>query len=147
MKKAKSLFYLLILTFTFASIAQTHSDSTCKCESDTVNGFFDYEQIAVFPGGDLKLMKYLADSIRYPEEAREQELEDRVYVQFCIRSTGKITNIEVLKGEFEILNKEAVRVISTMPNWSPSISRGKPTCTSYRMPINFTYKKKRKDDC
>lgn len=82
-------------------------------------------------------MNYINEKIEYPQRAIDSLLEDKVILRFCIIETGEIGNIKVMKGKYEILNQEAVRVISKMPNWNPARLRGKNVCCAYTIPINF----------
>lgn len=137
MKIMKNKNFIFLLFLTISSYAQTDTISNCNCNNDSVQLFITYEKDATFPGGEDSLALYLSENIKYPETAVKLKLEDRVYVQFCVRSSGKITDIKILKGKFDILNKEAIRLVSEMPNWNPTISRGEPICTPNMIPVNF----------
>jgi TonB family protein len=93
--------------------------------------------LATFPGGEEAMIQYINEHIRYPQEAVNNLLEDKIYARTCITETGKIGNVEIVKGKYEILNQEAYRVISQMPDWNPARSKGKKTCCSYTIPVNF----------
>ncbi len=101
----------------------------------------DGETIPTFPGGDNALMKYLKVNVKYPEEAENKGIQGRVYVQFVVLSNGKITDVEILKSVDELLDAEAVRIVSSMPDWNPGTKDGKAIDVNYRLPINFTLRK------
>lgn len=111
----------------------------------TANDTTNVEEIFVvvdtmpeFPGGVSAMMKYLSENIKYPVIAQENGIQGRVICQFVVEKDGRITNIQVLRSSGEkSLDKEAVRVISTMPNWSPGSAFGKPVRVKYTIPINF----------
>ncbi len=99
--------------------------------------FMIVEQMPVFPGGDAALRKYLAQEVKYPVIAQENGIQGRVFVKFVIGADGSVSNVEVARPFDPNLDKEAVRVVKSMPKWSPGKQRGKPVRVSYTVPINF----------
>ena len=99
--------------------------------------FLIVEQMPVFPGGDAELRKYLAQSVKYPVIAQENGIQGRVFVKFVIAADGSVTNVEVARPFDPNLDKEAVRVVKSMPKWTPGKQRGKAVRVSYTVPINF----------
>ena len=96
------------------------------------------ETMPEFPGGQQALMKYLATNVKYPVIALENGIQGRVVCQFVVEKDGKPSNIQVVRSSGEpSLDKEAVRVISTMPKWKPGKQRGKPVRVTYTIPVNF----------
>jgi len=90
-----------------------------------------------YPGGDEALKNDLIGSIKYPEEARKNGIQGKVYVSFVVDEQGKVTNAKIERGVEPSLDKEALRVISNLPRWSPGLQGGKPVRVSYTVPINF----------
>ena len=103
------------------------------------------EQMPKFPGGNKALFKFLNKNIKYPEEARKQEISGRVFVTFIVEDDGEITNIELLRGIGGGCDEEAMRVISIFPNYEPGLQRGIPVRVRFNMPIKFVLEKKDKD--
>ncbi|MCF0190452.1 MAG: energy transducer TonB [Marinilabiliaceae bacterium] len=99
--------------------------------------FVIVEQMPVFPGGDAQLRKYLAESVKYPVIAAENGIQGRVFVSFVVNQKGEVTNVKVARPFDPNLDKEAVRVVQSMPKWAPGMQRGKPVKVSYTVPINF----------
>ena len=99
--------------------------------------FMVVEKMPEFPGGMTALMQYLTKNIKYPSECRESNIQGRVLIQFIVNKDGSIVEPEVVKSVNPYLDKEALRVISTMPKWSPGEQRGKPVCVKYTVPVNF----------
>ncbi|GAB3896332.1 hypothetical protein GCM10028803_13810 [Larkinella knui] len=95
------------------------------------------EQNPEFPGGMSALGLYLTKSIRYPAEARQNNTQGTVFVQFTVNTTGDIYGLRVKKGIGSGCDEEAVRVVSQMPRWTPGIQNGKPVLTQYVLPIQF----------
>lgn len=95
------------------------------------------EQSAEFPGGMAGLMKYLASQIKYPEEAKEKNEEGRVVVKFIVEANGSVRDAKVIKGVSPSLDAEAVRVVSTMPDWQPAKINGKPVSSYFNIPVSF----------
>ena len=90
-----------------------------------------------YPGGDVALMKYLADSFKYPPSAKAKGVYGRVFVKFVIDKTGAVTNVEIIRGVDPELDAEALRVVKAMPAWKPGSQRGKAVPVTYQVPINF----------
>ena len=90
-----------------------------------------------FPGGTAALMKYLGTNIKYPTISQEMGSEGRVIVQFVVDKDGSISNPEVVRGVDAYLDKEAIRVISSMPKWRPGVQNGKKVRVKYTVPVVF----------
>ena len=93
------------------------------------------EDMPQFPGGNA--FRYLAQHIRYPEEAVKNGIEGIVYVQFVVDKDGKIVEPKVVQGVCPELDAEALRVVSGMPAWKPGMQRGKPVAVSFVLPVVF----------
>lgn len=98
------------------------------------------EQMPEFPGGMEALFKYMAENMKYPEDAKKQQVEGRVLVQFIVETDGSVSNTEVLMHVFPSLDAEAVRVISGMPKWIPGKQNGKVVRVKYTIPVSFRFK-------
>ena len=90
-----------------------------------------------FKGGLKELYKYLGENIKYPKEAQKANIEGIVFVKFVIEADGKIGDIKITKGVDLSLDLEAMRVVKSMPDWTPGIQNGKPVAVYYNMPISF----------
>jgi protein TonB len=99
--------------------------------------FFIVEDMPEFPGGDLALRKYIANAIKYPVIAQENGIQGKVYVNFVVNTDGSVTNAKIARGVDPSLDKEALRVINSLPKWKPGKQRGKPVRVSFTVPINF----------
>ncbi len=99
--------------------------------------FIIVEQMPLFPGGEEALRKYLATEVKYPVIAQENGIQGRVFVKFVIMPDGSVSNVEVARPFDPNLDKEAVRVVKSMPKWTPGKQRGKAVRVSYTVPINF----------
>lgn len=99
--------------------------------------FIDVEVMPEYPGGQKALFAYLSENIRYPQIAKENKIEGRVIVGFVVEKDGSISNVEVVRSVDPSLDKEALRVIKSMPRWKPGKIRGKPVRVKYRVPVNF----------
>ena len=92
-----------------------------------------------FPNGNDGIVKYLSENIKYPKKALKNGITGKVFVQFVIDKTGKVTNVTAVRGVEKSLDKEAVRVIKSMPKWKPGIKDGQPVKVKYTIPINFKF--------
>ena len=96
------------------------------------------EQMPEFPNGGMAgLMQFLSKNIKYPTIAQENGTQGRVTVQFVVNKDGSIVDAKVLRGVDPYLDKEALRVIGTMPKWKPGMQRGKPVRVKYTVPVMF----------
>ncbi len=111
--------------------AQQHAES---------NGnelFVVVENEPQYPGGNAAMMKFISDSIRYPKIAMENGIQGRVITNFVIEKDGSLSEIQVVRGVDPSLDKEAVRLIGAMPNWTPGTQRGNNVRVRYTLPIVF----------
>lgn len=93
-----------------------------------------------YPGGMSALMTYISENVEYPEEALSMNKEGKVHVGFIIEKDGSVStvsNTDRSKYVDKNLVKEAIRVVSSMPNWKPGMQRGKVVRVQYSLPINF----------
>ena len=103
-----------------------------------VEEIFDVvEENPEFIGGMAKLYEYLGKNIQYPEIAKENGIQGKVFVQFVVWKDGTIKDVKVVKGVHKTLDSEALRVITRMPLWSPGKQRGKNVNARFTLPIKF----------
>lgn len=96
------------------------------------------EQMPEFPNGGMAgLMQYLSKNIKYPTIAQENGTQGRVTVQFVVNADGSIVDAKVIRGVDPYLDKEALRVINSMPKWRPGMQRGKAVRVKYTVPVMF----------
>jgi protein TonB len=100
--------------------------------------FYVVESMPTFRGGDDKIYEYLAQNLRYPTMAREAGIQGRVFVTFVVERDGSITDVNVLRGIGGGCDEEAIRVVESMPNWTPGKQRGVPVRVQFNLPIKFT---------
>jgi protein TonB len=104
-------------------------------EEEEVIEFPDVE--AEFIGGPQALMKYIQSNIQYPPTSIEMNEQGKVYLSFVVEPDGSITNVAVERGVSPDLDREAKRVIRSMPKWKPGEAKAKKSRTRCRLPINF----------
>lgn len=106
-------------------------------ENEEVVNFYVIEEKPEFPGGEAAMFQWISKNVKYPEIAKENGVQGKVFVQFVISKEGKVTDVQVVRGVDPSLDKEAIRVIQSMPAWKPGKQRGKPVKVSFQLPINF----------
>ena len=99
--------------------------------------FTAVEQMPQFPGGEAELLKYIASHIKYPTMAAENNIQGRVVVKFVVKKDGNVGEVVVLRGKDPDLDKEAVRVVKTLPRFIPGKMNGQSVSVWYTLPINF----------
>lgn len=95
------------------------------------------EEMPSYPGGDAALMQFLQKNIKYPQIAKENGISGVVYVSFIVDRTGQVTEVKVVRGVDPFLDKEAVRVVSSLKGYTPGKQRGKPVPVQFTLPIRF----------
>lgn len=95
------------------------------------------EVMPVFPGGQTALVQYIASHLKYPTVAQENGIQGRVLVSFVVGEDGYVEDVQVIKGVEPMLDKEAVRVIQSLPRWTPGNQQGKPVRVKYTVPVTF----------
>lgn len=95
------------------------------------------EEPANFPGGMSACLQFLSKNIKYPTIAQENGTQGQVILQFVIERDGSITDIKVVRSVDPYLDKEALRVVKTMPKWNPGKQRGKPVRCRFTLPVRF----------
>ncbi len=102
--------------------------------------FVVVEEMPMYPGGDVELLKYIGEHTNYPEVAKENNIQGRVIVRFCVTAKGGVSQVSILKGVDPELDAEAIRVVNTLPAFKPGKQGGKPVPVWYMVPITFTLK-------
>ncbi len=114
-------------------VSQPSSELVCEYEEI----FVAVEEQAEFPGGQKELMQWIRTNLRYPDDARENNIEGRVVVKLVIEKDGRVTNVKVVKGVREDLDNEAVRLCESMPRWSPGKNNGIAVRSYFTLPVTF----------
>ena len=139
--------YLTILPIFFILIAANSSYAGEKDQSlqepppvkkeVTEEIFVVVEEQPEYPGGQEAMMKFLSDSIVYPEEAKAKGIQGRVICNFVVMKDGSIDDVNVVRGVDPLLDAEAVRVLKSMPAWKPGKQRGQAVNVRYTLPLEF----------
>ena len=120
---------MLVLLFSFmTSTAQTK-------KNDMV--FDVVEVMPQFPGDQIAMLKYIMENIKYPEQAMKEGIQGRVAVRFIVEKDGSISDVKPILSVHPLLNKEAVRVVESMPKWTPGKQNGKPVRVRFNVPVMF----------
>ncbi len=129
------------------AVAQTPDtvkmDTIDKAAED-VEIFGMMEEMPSFPGGEVKLVEYIAKNLNYPQEAIEKGIEGRVFVGFVIDVDGSVVDVEVKRGIGYGCDEEAVRVIKSLPKWKPGKILGELQRVSYMIPVTFKLQDEKK---
>ncbi len=129
------------ITLSFGAINKKHfiSETGVFFARDGVDGpiFSKVDEMPEFPGGELAMREWIASKIKYPVIAQENGIQGKVYVTFVITKEGKVTDPKIAKGVDPSLDKEALRVVCTLPMWKPGMLDGEPVNVSYTVPITF----------
>lgn len=122
------------------NVVREHKDEIVVEEKKPVEEnkvFTAVEQMPQFPGGDAELMKHIQKNLKYPPVAMENNIQGRVVVQFVVTKTGKIGEVKIARSKDPDLDKEAVRVVKTLPDFIPGKMNGQAVAVWYTLPITF----------
>ena len=92
-----------------------------------------------YPGGEQALMEYIQKNLKYPSAAKKKRKQGRVIVQFVVDTDGSVINPVIINSVDPDLDKEALRLVKSMPKWKPGMQRGTPVRVKYTLPVNFRY--------
>lgn len=134
----------LLLLYTGSSFAQDviYYDNTIMVESapaqQAQEKIYDHiEQMPQFPGGETELLKWVAANVKYPQVCQENDIQGRVVVQFVVKKDGSIGPVKVVRPKDPDLDREAIRVIKSLPLFTPGRQNGVPVNVWYTLPITF----------
>lgn len=134
---------LLLIGFclsVFMLSAQVEADGAYNEE---ISGeiFVVVENQPEYPGGSLALHKFIVANIEYPQEAKENKIEGRVFVQFVVSKSGKVIRPKVIRGVHPLLDSAAIAVVNKLPDWKPGTQQGHAVNVYYSVRVNFSIPK------
>ena len=98
------------------------------------------EVMPQYPGGQIAMMKYIMENMKYPKQAMKEGIQGRVTVSFIVEKDGRVSNVRLLHSVQSALDKEAIRVVKSMPKWTPGKHNGKPVRVRFNLPVMFKLK-------
>jgi protein TonB len=117
---------------------ETEPVKTEAPKPEVENKVFDVvEQMPSFPGGQSALMQFLQSNVKYPVVAQENGVQGRVVVSFVVERDGSITDVQVVRSVDPSLDREAQRVVRSMPKWIPGKQNGQAVRVKYNVPVSF----------
>lgn len=119
-----------------SSVPETEASSSVD-SSDESEIFLKVDKKAEFPGGMAEMNKFSRSNLRYPQEALDKEIQGTVYLTFVVLKDGSITDIKVIRSAHELLDNEAIRMVKSMPKWTPAQVDGKDCASYFTLPMNF----------
>lgn len=120
------------------------ADTSVCLEDEVVFSFSTVQHPPMFPGGEAAMYEWMAANINYPATAIEEGVQGRVVVKLIVGRDGAIRNVKVMRGKHPALDKEALRLVRSMPKWTPGYNEGKPVSVSYLLPVTFKLQEKKK---
>ena len=112
-------------------------DKSAPMDADTDQVFQVVEVDPEFPGGMEALIKYLSENIKYPEQAKKDKIQGKVYISFVVEKDGSVADAKVLRGIGGGCDEEALRVVNAMPKWTPGKQRNTPVRVQFNLPVAF----------
>ncbi|MDE5554062.1 MAG: energy transducer TonB [Muribaculaceae bacterium] len=114
-----------------------NNQSTLPIDKDRVYSISEVDSIPVFPGGSEAMYKWISNHINYPSVAAEEGIQGKVIVEVMVSKTGTVENARVLRGRHPALDNEALRVVNSMPKWSPGHYKDNVVNVTYVLPVTF----------
>ncbi|MBC8045768.1 MAG: energy transducer TonB [Fimbriimonadaceae bacterium] len=108
--------------------------------------FMMVEKMPEFPGGIETMYKWLAENIQYPDSARKNNIEGKVYAKFIVERNGSINEVTIMRGIGYGCDEEVINKLKQMPAWNPGLQQGKPVRTSYTLPVAFSLGEEKKNE-
>ncbi len=130
---------LAFLLFSHNSIQNINKHINNTKEATKVYSYVDVDQMPRFPDGESALMKHIADHLKYPAEAEKQGIEGIVILRFVVTATGEIDKVQILKPLEESSDREAIRVVKSLPKFIPGRKNGKPVDVYFQLPVYFVH--------
>ena len=138
-----TLVLLVVAVAPVRASAQDKKEKTTQTHKDTTTDDKVYEvceQMPIYEGGDAALLKYLTDSVKYPESAKKRGVQGRVVIGFIVEKDGALTDVKVLRHVDIALDAEALRVVKGMPKWIPGCQDEQLVRVRYNVPVSFRLK-------
>ena len=144
----RNILSLVLLMLALTTVAQTQKKTTSRHSHRSAYRVVEappppepvyafVSEHATFPGGADALDKYLDKTLRYPEWAREDDVEGKVVVRFVVDAGGNVTHPRIIRSLFKPCDEEALRVVRAMPKWKPAKMNGLPVNSIYELPLVF----------
>ncbi len=113
------------------------TDESIKTTEVTGEVFHVVDEMPKYPGGEIALRTFIGKEVKYPKEAQDKGIQGKVYITFVVADDGYVRNVEIARGVDPSLDQEAIRVIESLPQWTPGKLEGKNVNVSFTVPINF----------
>lgn len=141
------IIFLALVAFSLNASGQKTTKSKTEVATDKKSAtgmkdgvYVEVDIMPVFPGGDIALLKYLADSARYPKDAKTNGTQGKVVTRFIVRADGTVSDVSILKSVSPSLDQEAIRVVGTLPKFTPGKLNGENVAVWFMVPIQFSLK-------
>jgi len=132
--EAVAVEYTVPIKFALDGDSKTINESSAQKENMV---FLIVEDMPVFPGEEDGLKAFIMNNVKYPDDAKKEKIEGKVFVTFIVGKDGKVSDAKVERGVHASLDTEALRVINSSPDWTPGKQRGKAVAVRYTVPIQF----------
>ncbi len=127
--------FIILVCISIAIKASAQEKSAASNKEKAVYSIV--EEMPQYPGGDDARINFIVKNIKYPEAARNSNIQGTVYVSFVIDTLGKVTNAKIIRGIGGGCEEEVLRLVNSMPNWIPGKQKGVPVNVLFNMPIKF----------
>lgn len=131
-------FISMLLMMVLLNCNSAYAQNSCGNVTDYDDEIIQMPQVkASFPGGGVELINWLKENVQYPENARNMNIQGTVVVKFVVEKDGSISQPKIESSVHEMLDEEALRLVKSMPKWTPAKNNGMPCRSHYLLPIQF----------
>ncbi|WP_443936856.1 energy transducer TonB [Pedobacter sp. MW01-1-1] len=127
---------LIFLALT--GIAMFFNSAKAQNKENTIYDFVSIDKQPEYKGGMQNFYQYISSELKYPEEAKKNKTQGKVFLSFVVEKDGSLSDITVTRGLTKETNEEAIRVLQKSPKWEPGVYKGQPVRVKYNININFT---------
>jgi TonB family protein len=136
--------FSLLISFSCGKNSKTEpipSATVAADEEKTIDGAYKVVDVMPeFPGGDSALLAYVARNTQYPEEAKKLGIQGKVIARFMVKEDGSVSEVKILQSASPLLDAESIRVVSSLPKFTPGTLKGKAVPVWFMIPIGFKLK-------
>ena len=131
----------LIITASCGKNIKSDTAPQATTEAKTTDGAYKVVDVMPeLPGGDTALLSYIARNTKYPEAAKNQGIQGKVIARFMVMEDGSVANVTILQSANPILNEESIRVVGSLPKFTPGLLQGKAVPVWFMIPIDYKLK-------
>lgn len=126
-----------LIFLALVGIAMFFNSAQAQNNEEKIYDFVGIDKAPEYPGGITKFYAYLGSEIKYPEVAKKNKTQGKVFASFIVEKNGTLSDVQITRGLTPETDEEALRVLNRSPRWNPGLVQGKPVRVKYNINVNF----------